>query len=75
MMREAFKPSSGPLTDKSQNKGEQEALQHLFAGAIGYCKNPHSHRNTVIEDPAETVELLFLASLLLRIVDSRKAMI
>ncbi len=71
LVREAFKDSTGPLTDSSLPTGEQEALAHLFAGAIGYYKNPRSHRNVVIDDPTEAVEMIMLASHLLKIVDSR----
>ena len=39
MMRRAFAPDIGPLTDKSAPKGEQQALSDLFAGAIGSYKN------------------------------------
>ena len=44
LMRDAFDKSKGPLTDLSQPESEREALAHLFAGAIGSYKNPHSHR-------------------------------
>ncbi len=68
LMREAFDPNSGPLTEMMQPKPEREALAHLFAGAIGLYKNPGSHRNVTIDAP-EAVELIVLASHLLNIVD------
>jgi len=45
LMRKAFDVESGPLSDSSAPKAEREALSHLFAGAIGCYKNPHSHRD------------------------------
>jgi len=70
LMRKAFHPDKGPLTDKKVVKAERQALMDLFAGAIGLYKNPHSHRNVTINDPDETAEMITLASHLLRIVDS-----
>lgn len=72
LMRKAFHADNGPLTDITQPKPEREALAHLFAGAIGSYKNPHSHRTVTITDHTEAQEMVMLASHLLRIVDSRK---
>lgn len=72
MMRDAFHPQNGPLTDQRQLVAEREALQALFAGAIGSYKNPHSHRTVQIADAAEAQEIVMLASHLLRIVDTRR---
>ena len=72
LMRKAFHPETGPLTYHSEQFAEREALQALFAGAIGRFKNPSSHRHVAITGPAETIEMLQLASHLLGIVDFRK---
>lgn len=71
LMRKAFHPDNGPLTDGTQPKPEREALAHLYAGAIGSYKNPHSHRTVTINDHTEAQEMVMLASHLLGIVDSR----
>jgi uncharacterized protein (TIGR02391 family) len=71
-MRKAFDPDTGPLTDQTEEKGEREAAGHLFAGAIGLFKNPTSHRDVNINDPAEAAELIIVADLLIRIAERRK---
>ena len=52
LMRKAFHPETGPLTDISLVAAEREAIMHLFSGAIGHAKNPTSHRDVSIA-PAE----------------------
>jgi uncharacterized protein (TIGR02391 family) len=45
MMREAFHPDKGLLTDTTPQETERNAMRELFSGSIGLFKNPHSHRN------------------------------
>jgi len=68
LMRKAFDPESGLLTDKTVPKAEREALSHLFAGSIGCYKNPHSHRDVELTFN-EAFEMLLVASHLLQVLD------
>lgn len=72
LMRIAFHPDTGPLSDLNEPKAEREALGNIFSGAIGRFKNPASHRQVSISSPSETIEIILLASHLLKIVDERR---
>jgi len=74
LMRAAFHPEKGPLTDAEASKSEREALGHLFAGAIGTFKNPSSHRNVNFDDPHRAAEAIQFANLLLKIVAERQGL-
>ena len=70
LMRQAFHPQTGPLTNTAHEAGERQARSDLFAGAIGSFKNPTSHRTVTYSDPTEASEVILLADLLMRILDS-----
>ena len=72
LMQKAF-GEDGPYWETTRDRGEQLGRLNLFAGAIGYLKNPTSHREVVYDDPAEAAEVIMLADLLLRILDRIEA--
>ena len=73
LMRAAFNPKDGPLSDMQSETGERVGRMELFAGAIGSYKNAQSHRDVNLEDPVEAMEIIMLANHLLRIVEARAA--
>jgi uncharacterized protein (TIGR02391 family) len=69
LMNEAFN-RGGPLRlPAGENEGEQDARMYLFAGALGFLKNPPSHRHVEYQDATEAAEAILLADLLMRILD------
>ncbi len=72
LMRQAFHPKDGPLTDLTVEDGEREARMNLFVGAMGSYKNPQSHRDVNLSEPQEAIEIIMLANHLLRIVDRHR---
>ncbi len=73
LIRRAFHPENGPLTDMSLPKAEREALCHYLAGAFGYYKNPCSHRD-IDMDFLSAFERIVVASDLLKIVERAGSM-
>ena len=70
LMRKAFNPQNGPLTNTKSEKGEKQATSDLFAGAIGLFKNPVSHRNIGGISPEEAADIIRFANCLLRMLGS-----
>jgi uncharacterized protein (TIGR02391 family) len=74
LMRKAFNPENGKLTNLGQVMSERQSTSDLFAGAIGLFKNPSSHRDVNWEDPQDCVELIYLANHLLRIAEKHASL-
>ena len=70
LMRKAFHPDTGPLTNAALVAAEREAEMALFAGGIGHAKNPTGHRDVNI-GPQQAARLIVFASHLLGIVEER----
>jgi uncharacterized protein (TIGR02391 family) len=72
--RRAFNPADdalGPLADPTLQLAEREAVAHLYAGALGFFKNPTTHRNVDYSDPVFASEVILFADLLLRMAERR----
>jgi uncharacterized protein (TIGR02391 family) len=68
LMEKAFAANAGPLADRAASNSQQNALQRLFMGAFGCYRNAPNHAY-VDYGPGEAVEIVLLASLLLRELD------
>jgi uncharacterized protein (TIGR02391 family) len=71
LIRKAFDPNSGTLTNYELPAAEREAFAHYIAGAFGYYKNPCSHRDIELNF-ISTFERIVVASNLLKIIDESK---
>ena len=67
LMNKAF-GETGPLM--KEDKDGRRSARALFAGAIGFCKNPSSHHEIQFDNPREVVDMICFANQLLRIVRS-----
>ncbi len=69
LMRKAFNPQAGTLTNKKSESSEKQAMSDLFSGAIGLFKNPTSHRDIEGISPEEASDYIKVANCLLKMVD------
>ena len=69
LMRKAFNKDNGPLINPEWTDAEKEAIVALFAGAIGFMKNPSSHHMISIEKD-QALEMLNFAHYLLRVLSN-----
>jgi uncharacterized protein (TIGR02391 family) len=71
LIRKAFNPENGPLTDYDLPKAEREAFCNYIAGAFGYYKNPCSHRDVAM-DFISAFDRIVVASNLLKVIEKSK---
>ena len=69
LIRKAFHPESGPLTDLKLPKGERESFCNYIAGAFGFYKNPCSHRDVEL-DFSSAFDRIVVASDLLKTIEN-----
>lgn len=69
LIRKAFNPDNGALTNFDLPIPEREAFVNYIAGAFGYYKNPCSHRDIKL-DFISTFDRIAVASDLLKIIES-----
>jgi len=69
LMRKAFHPRTGKLTNTHSEESEKQAMSDLFAGAIGLFKNPTSHRDIDGISPEESADYIRVANCLLKMIN------
>jgi len=69
LMRKAFHPKTGSLTNTQLEDSEKQAMSDLFAGAIGLFKNPVSHRFIDTISPEDAADLIRFANFLLKMLE------
>lgn len=69
LLRRAFNPDSGPLTDLELPRAEREAFSNYISGAFAYYRNSCSHRDVQM-DAISAFERLVVASNLLKTIES-----
>ena len=67
LITRALNPTSGILTDKGLSPSEREGMHLMFKGAFQFVRNPRAHRIIDNQDEQHSIELMYLANLLLRI--------
>lgn len=65
LMRKAFHPEGGPLTDMSLVIAERQGLSDLFAGAFGFYRNPFNHQIVGLSKAVQAASIILLANELL----------
>jgi len=69
LIRKAFNPESGKLTNYKLTKAEREAFSNYIAGAFAFYKNPCSHRDVELNF-ISAFDRIVVASDLLKIIDN-----
>jgi len=69
LIRRAFNPESGRLTNYELPMAEREGFANYIAGAYAYFKNPCSHRDVEL-DFISTFDRIAVASDLMKIIDN-----
>jgi uncharacterized protein (TIGR02391 family) len=70
MVAKAFAVDGGRLTMLDDVSAEREAVRNLFMGAYGWFRNPTGHRSVRFDGPEIALEILGLASLMMRQIDA-----